>query len=58
MPDNSNSIVIEKLAWVADVNRKSADSCDKIISLLKEHPELDEHFVRVFGVTPIPPQMK
>ncbi len=56
MPDNS--VVIEKLAWVADVNRKSADSCDKIISLLKEHPELDEHFVRVFGVTPIPPQMK
>ena len=48
-------ICLEKLKYVADKQRESADNCDKIISLLLEHPEIDDAMVAVFGVQPRPP---
>ena len=48
-------VCLEKLKYVADKQREAADNCDKIISLLLEHPEIDDAMVAVFGVQPRPP---
>lgn len=48
----NNNIAIAKLTWVAEYNREIADACDKVISMLKQHPELDEYMVKAFGIQP------
>ena len=49
-PQEPKAIVVPRLKFIAQRNREIADSCEKIITLLEEHPELDADFCNAFGL--------
>ena len=48
----------QRLKWVIETNEAVAASCKVLLELLKNHPELDKHFCKAFGILPMAPQGK
>lgn len=51
-----SSVTREKLVYVVATNRGLADSCERLLNHVNQHPEIDGDLVKVFGITPPPPQ--
>lgn len=45
-----STIVRDRLMAVIVINKEMIQSAEKILEIVKEHPELDTDFARVFGI--------
>lgn len=45
-----STLTRDRIATVARNNREMADACDRVLEVLKQHPEADVDFAKIFGI--------
>lgn len=52
VPPQENTATRDRLVAVININDEIVISAKRVLEVLKQHPEEDKHFAKIFGIQP------